>query len=640
MPDSLQGQVTAGSLVEVPFREKALTGVVLELTAEPGCEESRVKDILRLLEAEPFFGRKTLMLVEWMVSFYGATWRDTLFAVVPAPVLAQVQRPGKPRGPRRSTLPASIHYPAPSLLDEQRQALKAIRPGEKVLLYGVTGSGKTEVYLHAVEAALQSGRQAIVMVPEVALTPQAVERYRGRLGDTVGVLHSGLTAAERREQWWRLRRGELSVALGTRSAVFAPLQDPALFILDEEHDHSYKQDQTPRYHARQVAVRRAAQTGAAVVLGSATPSLESFYLAQTGYYKLLELSARVTGRKPPPVELVDMRRRPRQLLSQPLVERMRETLARDEQVVLLLNRRGFSSYLQCGLCGHVHKCPHCSISLTFHKQARHLRCHYCGHTTAPPDLCQACSSPELSYRGGGTERLESELATALPGVELARLDRDTTSRAGGHAEILGRFARKEARVLLGTQMVAKGLDFPDVTLVGVINADGGLNLPDFRASERTFQLLTQVAGRAGRGQLEGHVLVQTLDPENACLVSAAQHDYAGFYARELELRRQVGYPPFCRLVRLVVSGTQAEEVEHEALDVARILSARVAQAELLGPAPCPLEKVRGRWRWHLLGRTAKVQELVQGARTYFDQKANNPRSDLQWSVDPDPQDLL
>ncbi|GMU55593.1 MAG: hypothetical protein AMXMBFR33_47390 [Candidatus Xenobia bacterium] len=640
MPDCLHGQVAAGSLVEVPFREKALAGVVLELTALPGCEESRVKDILRLLEAEPFFGRQTLKLVEWMVSFYGATWRDTLFAVVPAPVLAQVQRPGKPRGPRRSTLPASVHYPAPALLDEQRQALKSIRPGEKVLLYGVTGSGKTEVYLHAVEAALQSGRQAIVMVPEVALTPQAVERYRGRLGDTVGVLHSGLTAAERREHWWRLRRGELSVALGTRSAVFAPLEDPALIILDEEHDHSYKQDQAPRYHARQVAVRRAAQTGAAVVLGSATPSLESFYLAQTGYYKLLELSARVTGRKPPPVELVDMRRRPRQLLSQPLVERMRETLARDEQVVLLLNRRGFSNYLQCGLCGHVHKCPHCSISLTFHKQARHLRCHYCGHTTAPPELCQSCSSPELSYRGGGTERLESELATALPGVEVARLDRDTTSRAGGHAEILGRFARKEARVLLGTQMVAKGLDFPDVTLVGVINADGGLNLPDFRASERTFQLLTQVAGRAGRGHLEGHVLVQTLDPENPCLLSAAQHDYAGFYARELELRRQVGYPPFCRLVRLVVSGTQAEEVEHEALDVARILSARVPQAELLGPAPCPLEKVRGRWRWHLLGRTAKVQELVQGARTYFDQKANNPRSDLQWSVDPDPQDLL
>jgi primosomal protein N' (replication factor Y) len=461
-----------------------------------------------------------------------------------------------------------------------------------------------------------------------------VERYRGRLGDQVGVLHSGLTAAERREEWWKLRRGELSVALGTRSAVFAPLENLGLLILDEEHDHSYKQDQSPRYHARQVAAKRAAQTGAAVVVGSATPSLESFYLAQTGYYKLVELPRRVTGRQPPPVELVDMRKRPRGLLSLPLVERMRETVARQEQVVLLLNRRGFSNYLQCGLCGHVHKCKDCSISLTYHRAAQQLRCHYCGHTVRPPDVCEACSSPELSYRGGGTERLEAELCKALPGVEIARMDRDTTARAGGHAEILGRFARKEAQILLGTQMVAKGLDFPDVTLVGVVNADGGLNLPDFRAAERTFQLLTQVAGRAGRGQLEGQVLVQTMDPDNSCLQAAARHDYAGFYAQELALRRAVGYPPFCRLVRLVVSGTDEQAVEAEALRAASMLQ---GGAEWLGPAPCPLEKVRGRWRWHLLGRTLKVQELVQAARSFF---ARKTRSDMQWSVDPDPQDLL
>lgn len=640
----------AGSLVEVPFRNQAITGVVLELSAEPGCDPARVRDISRLLESEPFFGRGMLSLVNWMVGYYGSTWRDTLFCAVPAPVLAGVGRPGKPRGPRKRTIPAGVLYPAPSLLPEQRAAVEAIRPGEKVLLYGVTGSGKTEVYLHAVEDALARGQQALVMVPEVALTPQAVERYRGRLGDQVGVLHSGLTAAERREEWWKLRRGELSVALGTRSAVFAPLENPGLFILDEEHDQSYKQDQAPRYHARQVAVRRAAQTGAAVVVGSATPSLESFYLAQTGYYKLMELSTRVTGRQPPPVELVDMRGRPRQMLSHPLVERMRETVARGEQAVLLLNRRGFSNYLQCGLCGNVHKCRDCSISLTYHKAAGQLRCHYCGHVERPPDVCPACSSPELSYRGGGTERLEAELARALPGVEIARMDRDTTARAGGHAEILGRFGRKEASVLLGTQMVAKGLDFPDVTLVGVVNADGGLNLPDFRAAERTFQLLTQVAGRAGRGQLEGQVLVQTMDPENSCLQAAARHDYAGFYAEELALRRQVGYPPFCRLVRLVVSGPDEGAVESEALAVTRLLERQVPGAEWVGPAPCPLEKVRGRWRWHLLARTAKVQELVQAARSLFAQNRGRNsddgsgrsglRSDLQWSVDPDPQDLL
>ncbi len=647
VPAALAGQVVAGSLVEVPFRNQALTGVVLELTTDPGCEPDRVRDIVRLLESEPFFGRNMLTLVDWMVAYYGSTWRDTLFCVVPGPVLASVQRPGKPRGPRKRTVPQGIAYPAPPLLPEQRAAVEAIAPGQKVLLHGVTGSGKTEVYLHAVEAVLAQGRQAIVMVPEVALTPQAVERYRGRLGDQVGVLHSGLTAAERREEWWKLRRGELSVALGTRSAVFAPLENLGLLILDEEHDHSYKQDQTPRYHARQVAARRAAQTGAAVVVGSATPSLESFYLAQTGYYKLVELSARVTGRQPPPVELVDMRQRPRQMLSHPLVERMRATVARGEQVVLLLNRRGFSNYLQCGLCGHVHKCQDCSISLTYHRAAQQLRCHYCGHVARPPDTCQACASAELSYRGGGTEKLESELARVLPGVEIARMDRDTTGSAGGHAEILGRFARKEAMVLLGTQMVAKGLDFPDVTLVGVINADGGLNLPDFRSAERTFQLITQVAGRAGRGALEGQVLVQTLDPDNPCLQAAARHDYAGFYEQELALRRQVGYPPFCRLARLVVTGTDEAAVEAEALAVTRLLERRVTGVEWLGPAPCPLEKVRGRWRWHLLGRTAKVQELVQGARSLFAQRTSDDRSgrsrlrsDVQWSVDPDPQDLL
>ncbi|MEW6283041.1 MAG: primosomal protein N', partial [Candidatus Eremiobacterota bacterium] len=568
--------------------------------------------------------------------------------VVPAPVLAEVKARMNPRalGPRKRRSAADVAaFPHHALSPEQSCAVEAIleacRAGGRVLLFGITGSGKTEVYLQAVERVLAEGSHAVVLVPEVSLTPQAVERYRGRLGEQVGVLHSGLAAGERREQWWKLRRGELTVALGTRSAVFAPLERPALFILDEEHDHSYKQDQTPRYHARQVAVRRAQQTGAAVVLGSATPSLETFYLAESGYYRLLELPQRATGGTLPEVELVDMRRAPRRkLLSQPLVQQMREAVASDAQVVLLLNRRGFSNYLQCQACGHVEKCIHCSISLTFHRRAGALRCHYCGHSSRPPEACRGCGGSELQYRGGGTERLEEELAEALPGVPTVRLDRDTTSGAGKHAELLGRFARREAKVLLGTQMVSKGLDFPDVTLVGVVHADAGLNLPDFRAAERTFQLITQVAGRAGRGQRPGHVMVQTMEPEHGCLQAAARHDYRGFYAEELKLRRQLGYPPFCRLLRLVASGPQEAAVQAEAVRLAESLSRRTQAVDLLGPAPCPLERVRGRWRWHVLARGPKLQDLVGVARTYFETRSASSREDVHWSVDPDPQDLL
>ncbi|MCA9795081.1 MAG: primosomal protein N', partial [Candidatus Eremiobacteraeota bacterium] len=586
----------------------------------------------------------------WLRDFYVTTWQLSLQAVIPAPVMSRLRAESTRQRKGRALKKAAVDgvelgaYARPELTPVQHEALEAIRSARRdqkpVLLFGVTGSGKTEVYLRAVAEVLDEGGQAMVLVPEVALTPQAMERYRGRLGETVAVLHSGLSPVQRRTEWWKLRRGEARVALGTRSAVFAPLDGLSLIVIDEEHEHSYKQSEEPRYHARQVAAFRASRAGASIVLGSATPSLESFYLAQKGYYRLVEMPERATGGELPEVVRVDMRRHGRnKLLSYPLVKAISERLALKQQTVLLLNRRGFSAYLQCYECAHVCQCPDCSISLTFHRAQGRLVCHYCGYQSPPPTVCPSCSGTNFSYQGAGTERLEEELAKSLPGIRIARMDRDTTSRPGAHGEILERFAQGEADVLLGTQMVAKGLDFPGVTLVGVVNADGGLHLPDFRASERTFQLITQVAGRAGRGQWGGEVFVQAMDPDHPCLAAAAKHDFRAFYEQELLVREHSLYPPFCRLVRVGVSGLDEDATARAAHRVADELSPAIEQAQLLGPAPCPVQRIRGRYRWHLLLKGSRVQDMARTARNTLDALAHS-MSDFRFLVDPDPQSLM
>ena len=480
------------------------------------------------------------------------------------------------------------------------------------LLHGVTGSGKTEVYLQAAEHALGRGKGVLILVPEIALTPQLVGRFRSRFGDAVAVLHSALKDRERLRAWQRLRAGELKLAVGVRSAIFAPVQDLGLVVVDEEHDPSFKQEEKLRYQARDLAVVRGSQVGATVVLGSATPSLETLENARRGRYRKLVLEARVDDRPMPEVALVDLRQeRPRvagaaeeaPVLSPPLLDAMGETLARGQQVILFLNRRGHSTFVVCAVCGHSLRCRACDVCLTHHLSSGRVQCHYCGEAHGLPAACPECNGA-LLLLGVGTERVEAEVAERFPTARVARLDRDAASSAERLTELLAAFARRETDILVGTQMVAKGHDFPGVTLVCVVMADSSLALPDFRSAERTFHLLTQVAGRAGRGKDAGRVLVQTYNPDSEAVSRVLHHDYDGFAEQELQWRQGFLYPPFARMVAIRVEGEHAEQTA----SVARALGQRMARAlpraaagvRLLGPAPAPIARIRGKTRWQLL----------------------------------------
>jgi primosomal protein N' (replication factor Y) (superfamily II helicase) len=510
---------------------------------------------------------------------------------------------------------AGVTAPSPATLsDAQRDAVRGLRalgPGGAGLLFGVTGSGKTVVYLEALRAVVAGGGGAIVLVPEIALTPQTVARVRGAFGDAVAVLHSGLSDAERADAWRAVALGQRRVVVGARSAVFAPVRRLGTLVVDEEHDASYKHGESPRYHARDVALRRARLEGATVVLGSATPSLETW--AGRERLVLVCLPERVSAPRLPAVRLVDMRsvRRVPESGAVPwsvaLDAAVAGRLAAGEQIILLLNRRGFAHFLQCPACGHVPECPSCSIALTVHQTPAALRCHYCGHQAPVPGACPQCGHATQRMRGVGTQTLERWLAERFPAARLARMDADTTSTKWSHRRLLDAFGRGEVDILFGTQMIAKGLDFPQVTLVGVVDADTGLHLPDFRAAERTFQLIAQVAGRAGRGPAGGEVLVQTRSPEHYALIAAAAHDYEGFAARELEVRRTPPYPPHTALANVVVSGLDEQRVASAGGEVADWLRGLVAThgapAEVVGPAPAPLARIKLRWRWHLVLRS-------------------------------------
>ncbi|MDD3652958.1 MAG: primosomal protein N' [Desulfotomaculaceae bacterium] len=502
---------------------------------------------------------------------------------------------------------------------EQEKALSqvagAIREGtfNAFLLHGVTGSGKTEVYLRAIAVALEVGCQAVTLVPEISLTPQMVEMFRERFDEQVAVLHSGLPARERFDEWQRIREGRAPVVLGTRSAIFAPLTRPGLFVIDEEHESSYKQDDHLRYHAREIALKRAQLAGATVLLGSATPSLESQFKTTTGGpYQLIKLGKRVDERPLPPVRVVDMRREVKEgnlgIFSRPLIASINRHLQSKGQVLLFLNRRGFSTFVMCHECGLVLKCLRCDISLTYHQDGL-LRCHYCNYHIKSPQLCPNCGGHNIRHFGAGTQKVEAEVGKFFPGARILRMDSDSTSRKGSHAQIINAFHDRQADILIGTQMIAKGLDFPGVTLVGVINADITLHMPDFRAAERTFQLLTQVAGRAGRGKLPGEVLVQTYNPDHYCITVAAAHDSERFYQNEIPVRRSLGYPPFSHLARLLFTHEDEEEVKKGATQVRylieKIVSGDDRGISLLGPAPAPLNKIKDRYRWQLVIKASR-----------------------------------
>jgi len=546
-------------------------------------------------------------------------------------------------------LPREPHH---KLNDDQRVALDAIleplnapRHGT-VLIHGVTGSGKTEVYIRAIEEVIHFGRQAIVLVPEISLTPQTRHRFRSRF-DRVALLHSNLTASERHRHWQRIARGEVQVVIGARSAVFAPTPHLGLIVLDEEHESSFKQDSAPRYHARDVALHRAEAEDVPLVLGTATPSLESWRQAMTGAYRLVEMPRRVFDRPLPDVATIDLKtetldRRSRGAVGRQMHQAIDRALRDGGQVILLLNRRGFSTHIQCPHCGEVVRCPDCDIALTHHRTGEQAVCHYCDYQVDAPSECPGCGKGGIRYSGRGTQRLEMEVRSRFPGVACLRMDTDTMRRPGSHEEAFARFRSGEARILVGTQMIAKGLDFPDVTLVGVVNADTALHFPDFRAAERTFQLVTQVAGRTGRGEKGGRVLVQTFNPEHPAIQAAVRHDFALFAQRELPTRDEYNYPPFTKMIRIVVRGENAENAERFAGEVAeRIrpqLEALDVPARLLGPAPAPITKLRGKHRFHMLLFSEEGDPLRAAVRSTAAEV--KPPADVQWIVDVDPLDML
>jgi primosomal protein N' (replication factor Y) len=517
---------------------------------------------------------------------------------------------------------------APTLMEEQTAALAAVRaemaakkPGV-VLLHGVTGSGKTEVYLAAIQAALDAGRGAIALVPEIALTPQTMERFRGRFGETVAVLHSHLSDGERHDEWRRIAAGQARVVVGARSALFAPVRPLGLLVVDEEHEPAYKQDESPRYNARDVAVMRGHLEGCAVVLGSATPSLESYRHARAGKYRLVKMLKRVDRRVMPAVRVVDMRVETEKaggahLLSQDLVEAIRLRLAQAEQTMLFLNRRGYATTVMCPVCGHVETCPNCSVKMTYHKQSELMMCHVCGGIRQVPSLCgnPECRAPNIKMSGVGTQRVEAAVKKIFPSARVARMDSDTTGAKNAHAQILGQFRRGDIDILIGTQMIAKGLDFPNVTLVGVVYADLSLMMPDFRAAERTFQLLTQVAGRAGRGDVPGEVLIQTYAPFHPAVQSSRNADFDTFFDQEIEMRREMRYPPFTRLTTVLFKGADEAAVDAGSKAFAAQLKAKLpAAVRLTGPAPAPLAKAKGLHRAQLMLWADSARDYVPPLR--------------------------
>ena len=534
---------------------------------------------------------------------------------------------------------------------EQRQARDAVVSAigshqPPFLLQGITGSGKTEVYLQIIQGALDKGKTAILLVPEISLTPQMTERFIARFGDKVAILHSGLSNGEKYDEWRKVERGDAQVVVGARSAIFAPLKNLGVMIIDEEHEATYKQDRNPRYHAREVAILRAQYNQAALVLGSATPSLESRARAGKGVYQHLRLTQRANPLATiPEVQVIDFRdyigQNETSNFTSPLLEAIQDRLSKKEQVVLMLNRRGYSSFVMCRECGTVDTCPNCDISLTLHMDTKTMNCHYCGFSKDIPQVCPNCNSRSIRYYGTGTQKAYDELAELFPQARILRMDVDTTRKKGSHQALLDQFGRGEADILLGTQMIAKGLDFPNVTLVGVLNADTALNLPDFRSSERTFQLLTQVAGRAGRAEKAGQVLIQSYNPQHYAIRFAKDQDYEGFYAYEMGIRRQLGYPPYYFTIGITLSHKKEEEVVKRAYEVMNILRSGLSEtSKILGPTPKPIARTHNLYHYQILIKYRLEDELGPTLNQVLALTQERENSELRLSIDHEPQQFL
>ena len=539
-----------------------------------------------------------------------------------------------------------------TLTSEQSAALEKLSPAISkrehgiFLINGVTSSGKTEVYIRAIEQVIASGRTAIMMVPEISLTGQVIDRFEKYFGsDMIAVMHSRMTKPQRYVQWQRIRSGSVRIVIGARSAVFAPLENIGIIVLDEEHEATYKSDMTPRYEALEVAIKRAGYYGGIVVLGSATPQVVSTYRADEGIYHRIEMKTRFNKNPLPEVDIVDMGEELRNgntgLLSRKLYDRMKETLSQGQQIILLLNRRGFSTYVSCRECGHVMKCPVCGISLTYHKDINGLYCHFCGHKEPMPRMCPECGQSSLRLQGAGTQKLEEEIERLFPDNTYARLDLDTAKRVGVMDRVLASFAKRKTDILIGTQLIAKGLDFDNVGLVGIISADSSLNIPDFRAPERTFQLITQAAGRAGRGDLRGRVIIQTYSPDNYAIKAAAEHDYEGFCREELRLRKLMSYPPYYDLIRLIFSGNDEKQVAKEAGSWYESLNEMIPTGFIYRPQPAPVNKIKETYRYHMMIKCPKGRRgLFLGALDKLNRENNNSKTRVNVGIDINPYSFI
>ena len=641
-----KGIAAVGKRAVVPFGRRESTGyIVAERNAPPeGVKEESLKKIRRVVDEEILFDIKNIELARWMADFYMCSTGQALSAMIPSG--KKIIIPELPEDDE------TLIHPALSISDEQANALKAIisappssesrRPASNYVspsmfyLFGITGSGKTEVFIRAAQQMLDEGKSVIYLVPEISLTHQTALMIGNRFGSQAATLHSGMTPSARLTEWMRIRRGEAPIVVGPRSAVFAPVPNLGLIIIDEEHDGSYKSGNTPRYHARQIAHRRCSQEGARLVMGSATPSAEAWKLMADGAIKRLDLSQRLSGGKMPEIKAVSLVRA-EGCLTQELKNEILETARLGRQTILFLNRRGFAHFYQCPDCGWEQTCRRCSVSLTWHKSRERCICHYCGYSEAPPKACQKCGCLEAGYRGFGTEMIEEEVRRTFPDLKIRRIDADTAGKKGGLEDTLSLFKSGMIDILLGTQMVAKGLNFPGVRLVGVVFADTGLHMPDFRAAERTFSLIVQVAGRAGRYFPDGKVIVQTLRTEDPVIKRSCALDVSGFFSAELQTRQAMNFPPYSRLIRFTVRAKDAKHADAAIKRLANLAKPLLPKnADMLGPAECPIGVINGNSRRHLILRCPSINAIQSVTRKILAlyEKGKDSKTYLEIDVDP------
>ncbi|MFH1645550.1 MAG: primosomal protein N' [Candidatus Omnitrophota bacterium] len=623
IPPLLLSEIAVGKRVWVSFGPRRTVGYVIEISEKS--DFGKVKPVLSVIDREPIVTDELIRLTRQISDYYLCSWGEAIDAVVPT-ALKKGKVSIKPRLKEDEDKITRTDFLEPNI--HQAQALKSISKAidkgvfKAFLLYGVTGSGKTEVYLHAIARVLKKGLSAIVLVPEISLTPQSVERFRSRFGDTVALFHSRLTAGQKFVEWKKIKDGECKIVVGARSAILSPVKGLGLVIVDEEHDTSYKQQDVPRYNAVDVAIMRARLNNAQVIMGTATPSLESFYKAKEGDYELLSLRERINKKELPKVRVLDMRqehmnqKRKRVIFSRLMREQIENRLVKGEQVILFLNRRGFSTYANCKKCGYVEKCTRCNVALNYHSDRKLLICHYCNFKKKLELLCPSCKTTYMDYYGFGTQRVESELNRYFPNAVIDRMDADSTKKRKSHKKILDDFKSGKTQIIIGTQMIAKGHDFTNVTLVGVVSADTALNLPDFRSGERTFQLLTQVSGRSGRGDLPGEVIIQSYVSEHYTINYAITHDYDSFYKEELALRKALNLPPFVNLINIGIRSYKEERAEEAANKLALYLQKAEIPGlvEIMGPAQAFIYRLRRQYRWNIMLKVDKLSNAADSLR--------------------------